>query len=133
MGSHRTSRRALRCAATGCLATLASFSGCIESRAPTGLGDGGGGGGTTGALQVTVATVGSNLDANGYQLLFNELTSYPVGINAEVTFSTVAIGSYQITLADVASNCVIEGSSDTKGFSVSAGATTMVDFEVDCS
>jgi hypothetical protein len=135
MRSREGGAGALRWISTGWIPLLALIVGCTGSTIPTGLGGGGGGGGGggSGAVLITVTTAGSNFDANGYQLVFNELTSEPVGVNAEVTLSNLAVGAYQVTLADVATNCVIQGSSGTKPFSVSAGATTNVDFEVSCS
>lgn len=124
----------LRLLSIGWLALLALSLGCAV-RTPTGLdlGGGGGGGGGTGTLEIMVSTSGSNLDDNGYLLVFNENTSQPVGINGGVTLTSFAVGAYQVELADVAPNCAVQGTSATQSFSVSAGTTTTVDFDVTCT
>lgn len=132
MGARAMGAKARRRVATGSVVLAALVSGCIASTTPTGLDGGGGGGGASGTVEISVTTSGVNVDPNGYQLLFNELSAQPVGANGSVTFSLL-VGSYQVTLADVASNCEVEGGSNAQPFSVSEGATTMVDFEVSCT
>jgi hypothetical protein len=80
-----------------------------------------------------VATSGANLDSNGYQLVINESTSQPVSANGGVTFTGLQPGAYQVSLNDVAENCVVQGPGTTRSFTITAGSTTMVDFDIDCS
>ncbi|HUF74742.1 MAG TPA: hypothetical protein VMM35_00625 [Longimicrobiales bacterium] len=115
------------------LVALVAWSGCIAPTDPVAIGGGGGGtGGPTGAVRITVTTTGSDPDPNGYQLLFSEAESHPIEANGTLTL-TVAVGSYQVTLSDLALNCAVEGSSSTQSFSVESGATTTVAFAVVCS
>ena len=134
--STRSTGRPPRRLSVGWSAVVALCFGCTSgsSTGPSLIGGGGGGGGGgTGSVQITVATTGSNLDENGYLLVFDENTSQPVGINGGVSLTGFSVGAYQVTLADVALNCEVQGAASTRSFSVSAGATTRLDFEVDCT
>ena len=115
------------------LVAVVVVGGCIAPTDPITLGGGGGGSGPpTGTVEFSVTTTGSNLDPNGYQLLFNEEDSQAIGTNGTVTM-TVAAGSYQVTLVDVATNCAVDGMSNPRSFSVTGGSSTDVAFAVVCA
>ena len=138
MSLRRGTTRNGRCAATrprasAWLPALLAIGGCIEPTSPVAIGGGGGGGGPpTGTVEITVTTTGSNVDPNGYQLLFNEETSYPIGANGQLSLTVVA-GSYQVTLVDLAANCAVEGTTNPQAFNVSGGTTAAVSFAVACA
>jgi hypothetical protein len=114
-------------------AVLLMTSGCIAPTDPVAIGGGGNQGGSTGDLHVAVSTSGTNVDANGYQLIFTESLTYPIDANGTLSLDDVPVGSYQVTLGDLAPNCAVSGSSATQSFSVVSDTTTNVTFAVVCS
>lgn len=113
--------------------SLSIASGCVAPTNPVAVGGGGGSGGPTGDLHIAVSTSGTNIDANGYQLIFTESVTYPIDANGTFSLDDVPIGNYQVTLSDLAPNCVVSGSSSTQSFSVVSDTTTNVTFAVVCS
>jgi len=85
-----------------------------------------------GTAQVNVATTGTNLDTDGYVVILDEERSAPVGANGQVTFAGLRAGNWQVTLADVAPNCAIQGAA-AQTFFLAQGANTTVAFAVTCS
>lgn len=111
---------------------MALAGGCIDPTDPVAIGGGGGIDPPTGTVEFSVSTTGSNLDPNGYRLLFNEENSQVIGTNGTVTMTVVA-GGYQVMLVDLAANCAVDGTSNPQAFSVTGGSTTEVAFAVVCT
>jgi Tol biopolymer transport system component len=87
---------------------------------------------TEGAIQVTVATTGSDPDPDGYTVLLNGGSGQAVGADGSVTFSAIQEGAHEVTLADVAANCSVDGT-NPRSVSVTAEQTAQVAFDVTCS
>jgi hypothetical protein len=86
-----------------------------------------------GSVHVKVTTTpGGQPDENGYVVTLDPPgTGKDVAANDEVTFADVNVGSYNVVLKDVASNCTVaEGK--TQPIRVTADVTTEVTFSVDC-
>lgn len=88
--------------------------------------------GTTGAIQVTVATTGTSLDPDGYSVSVDGGTPQPVGPDAPLTIPTVAPGDHAVELTGVAANCAAEGD-NPRTVAVAGDATAPVGFAVTCS
>ena len=63
----------------------------------------------TGVIEVTTATSGVDLDANGYQVSLDGGTPQAVGVNGVVRFSGVSGGDHLVSLGDAAPNCLVSG------------------------
>ena len=87
---------------------------------------------TSGILQVTSTTTGTDLDADGYLVGLGQQTPVAIAVTGSHTFEQVAPGPYQVTLTGLASNCRLEGSNPGE-VAVTAGATATVAFTVTCS
>lgn len=99
---------------------------------PAGCGGDGEGptGGSTGAVRVTTATTGTNVDPDGYTVRLDGGSPRPVGTNAAVTISGVPAGDHSVSLEGLAANCATGDS--PQDVSVAAGATAEVAFDVLC-
>ena len=89
-------------------------------------------GATTGSLEVTVATTGGALDPDGYELSVDGGTAQPIGVNASITFSDLALGSHSVTLGGLADNCQVEGANPAEA-EVLAEGTAALAFAVVCA
>jgi len=87
-------------------------------------------GGSTGAVRVTTATTGTNLDPDGYTVRLDGASPRAVGVNATVTISGVTAGNHSVSLEGLAANCATTGS--PRDVSVAAGVTADVSFDVLC-
>jgi hypothetical protein len=84
-----------------------------------------------GNIHITTATSGFDVDVNGYRAGVDNAPEQPVGTNASVTVTGIAAGEHTVRLADVATNCTVEGG-NPRTVSVAGGATTEVAFVVNC-
>ena len=85
----------------------------------------------TGTVTATVQTSGSNQDPDGYTIALDSGTPKDVATNGTVTFTDVTVGSHDLTLGGVASNCMASPSAPVS-VSVQASGTAASTFEVDC-
>ena len=83
-----------------------------------------------GAIQVTTATTGFDLDVNGYFVRVDGRSDEWIGANATITIN-VAAGDHTLWLGHVATNCSSSGA-NPRTVSVASGATTEVTFAVTC-
>ncbi|MFL5954844.1 MAG: hypothetical protein ACJ76I_12135, partial [Gaiellaceae bacterium] len=86
---------------------------------------------TTGALTVTTATTGSDLDPDGYTASVDGGAPLALGINASITFGTLSPGSHTVTLSGLAPNCTAATNPQTA--TVAAGGTTSLSFAINCA
>ncbi len=100
---------------------------------------------TTGALKVTAATSGAELDPNGFGVGVDETcyTGYygyeycdyswtgRVGANGSVTIPALAVGEHTVQLDDVAPNCTLAGA-NPRTASVPSGGTVELVFAITC-
>jgi hypothetical protein len=84
-----------------------------------------------GSINITTATSGFDVDVNGYRARVDSAPEQPLGTNAAITVTGVAAGEHTVRLADVATNCSVEGA-NPRTVSVASGATTEVAFVVAC-
>src|SRR2546427_303198 len=84
-----------------------------------------------GNLTVTTSTSGSNLDPDGYTVTVDGTTSQPIGINASVTFTSLAAGTHSVAVAGVASNCTVT-TANPQSVSVPSGGTASASAPVSC-
>ena len=87
---------------------------------------------TTGTIEVTTATTGSQPDPDGYTVSLDGAAGQPIGVNATLTISAVASGTHAILLAGLAPNCSVQGANPQQ-VTVAAGQTATVSFAVSCS
>jgi hypothetical protein len=87
---------------------------------------------STGTIQITTVTSGSNPDPDGYLLSFDGGLTQPIGPNATASFVNVAAAPHTIGLSDIAGNCTLQGSNPQIA-TVSAGGTTNVTFALTCT
>lgn len=85
-----------------------------------------------GSIEIMTTTTGAMVDPNGYTVIIDEGAIRPIGINAEVEFSGLRVGRYQIQLSDVASNCVVAGQ-NPRLTTVTALNVSQVEFLVECA
>ena len=87
---------------------------------------------TEGTLEVIASTTGSDLDPDGYSLTVDHNATQPLGPNAADTVASLTVGTHSVTLAGVASNCVL-GGENPRTVDVAAGGMARLHFEVACS
>ncbi|HEX5437231.1 MAG TPA: hypothetical protein VFW98_08725 [Gemmatimonadaceae bacterium] len=85
----------------------------------------------TGSVQVSTATTGHNLDADGYSISVDGGQAQSVGDTASITLDGVTAGSHAITLSGLAPNCSVANATQT--VTVTAGASATVSFQVTCA
>ena len=83
-------------------------------------------------LEITVATTGTNQDADGYIVSLDEGTERTVGSNGVATFSPLPVGRYQAQLLDIAANCGVAGL-NPKNVEVTLGSPTKDFFVIECT
>jgi Tol biopolymer transport system component len=77
----------------------------------------------TASIEVTAATSGSDLDANGYLVRVDNRAPVAAPANGAATVNGLGAGSHSILLDGVAGNCVI-GGANPRVLAVTTGATT---------
>lgn len=85
---------------------------------------------TTGDINVTVTTTGTDFDANGYRLAINGFGTIVLPVNGTSTFRYLTPATYTISLADVATNCT---ASAAQSVTITAGGVASVAFTVNCT
>jgi hypothetical protein len=85
---------------------------------------------TTGSIRVVTTTTGENPD-DGYQFAIDGGSPQAIVANGDQTVAGVAAGSHTVVLSGVADNCKVAGSG-SKDVSVTAGATSDVNFSITC-
>lgn len=97
---------------------------------------------TSGSVQVTTATTGTDLDPDGYSVCvdpypdaeYGSLCEYEVSsaANGAVTISSLSPGNHIVWLLGVAGNCTIAGP-NPRAVYVTTGATAEVAFQITCA
>ena len=85
--------------------------------------------GGPGSLVVSVATTGDDADPS-YQIAMAGVAPYLVGPNATLELGEFDAGQYDVSISDVASNCIVQNNS--RRVTVKSGASTLVTFAVTC-
>jgi hypothetical protein len=81
------------------------------------------------SLNVTTATSGVDLDADGYSVSVDG-TAQPIGVNATITVDRLPDGQHTVELSGMAANC--SAPSNPRTVTVSAGGTTTAAFSIAC-
>lgn len=63
----------------------------------------------TGSVEVTTATAGESIDADGYVVAVDGGAGQAIGTDATLTVDDVEVGSRSLELGDVAANCTVSG------------------------
>jgi hypothetical protein len=84
-----------------------------------------------GSLEITVSTVGTNPDPDGYTITLDESLSEAVPPNGTVSFNPVRAASYRVVISGVAANCSVQGGT-TRFVSVPRGGQAYEAFLVEC-
>jgi hypothetical protein len=96
----------------------------------------GGGGGltepTTGAIEVTTSTSGSEPDPDGYTLTLDGVEVQPIGVAASATLPDLTPGSHQIGLTGLAPNCTVPDG-NPRAVTVAVGEVAAAAFSVICA
>ena len=85
---------------------------------------------STGAVTVTVATTGDDLDADGYTVAIGT-DERALAVNGSETFSDIGVGAQSVTLAGIADNCASTPTSP-QSIRVVGGETVTGTFTVLC-
>lgn len=86
----------------------------------------------TGELTVTTSTSGASLDPDGYTVTIDGASSQAIAINGSVSFTGLTAGGHAVVLADVASNCSVNGGK-SRTVIVPAGGSMQESFQVSCT
>ena len=85
----------------------------------------------TGSIEVTTATTGTDIDADGFTVSIDGGAAQPIGVNATETYSSIATGTRTVTLAGVATNCGVTGLNPVI-LTLDPGETDQVTFPAVC-
>jgi hypothetical protein len=85
---------------------------------------------TTGDINVTVTTTGSNIDADGYRIIIDSVFNTRSDANGVKLVKWQPVGTRRVSLDEVAGNC---SATPAQTKSVTAGATTDFAFSVTCA
>jgi hypothetical protein len=86
---------------------------------------------TTGTLQITTSTVGSEPDPDGYTLQVDALQPQTIGSTATVSVEDLAPGTHNVVLTGLAANCTLTGD-NPRAVTIVVGETTTAAFELTC-
>jgi Tol biopolymer transport system component len=81
-------------------------------------------------IRITTTTTGSAVDPDGYEVTLDGGAGQAIGSNATLILEGPGLGSHDLTLSGVASNCHLEGG-DTRTVEVVPGST-VVTFDLTC-
>jgi hypothetical protein len=86
---------------------------------------------TTGTLEITTSTSGTEQDADGYSVQMDGGAARAIGPAATLTTSEVTAGNHTLQLGEVAANCTVSGD-NPRTINITAGETTTINFAVTC-
>jgi hypothetical protein len=86
----------------------------------------------TGALRVITATIGAQLDPDGYVVSVEGAAPRPIGIADTIVFQDLPLGDTRVTLGGIAPNCAPTGGSQRTA-SVAVGLPAAVLITVTCA
>jgi Tol biopolymer transport system component len=86
---------------------------------------------STGTLEITTITNGTEIDSDGYTIQVDGGTEQAVAVSDELTIPEVAPGSHSVLLGGLAANCTV-ADANPQSVAVTAGDTATVAFAVTC-
>jgi Tol biopolymer transport system component len=87
---------------------------------------------TTGILEITTSTSGTELDADGYTVQIDAEAPQAIAAAATLEIPEVTPGNHTVLLGGLAANCTVSGD-NPRAISVTAGETATIGFAVTCS
>ena len=85
----------------------------------------------TGAIRVSVATAGTDIDADGYLVSVDGGAHVPIAVNGAVTIAGLAPGNHSVALGGLAANCAAAGA-NPRTVTVARDTTMNVSWSVTC-
>jgi hypothetical protein len=86
---------------------------------------------TTGSVEVSTATSGSDPDADGYMVFLDGVEVQPIASAATETLGDLSAATHVLGLTGVAANCAVQGG-NPRGVTVGAGDTASARFSITC-
>ena len=86
---------------------------------------------STGTLEITTITDGTEIDVDGYAVQIDGGAGQAIAVSGELTIDEVAPGAHTVLLAELAANCTVL-EADPQTVTVTAGDTATVAFAVTC-
>jgi adhesin/invasin len=86
---------------------------------------------STGTLQITTTTVGSDLDPDGYTLQVDALQPETIGTTATTSVEGLTPGTHNVVLTGLAANCGVAGD-NPRSVTIAVGQTTTAAFDLTC-
>ena len=87
---------------------------------------------STGAVEVTTATSGTDPDADGYMVFLDGVEVQAIGPRAPATLGDLSAETHIVGLTGIAANCTVQGG-NPRGVVVGAGDTASASFTVTCA
>src|SRR5204862_6256594 len=84
-----------------------------------------------GNLTASTSTTGSSMDPDGYTVTVDGGSPQAIGINASVTYTSLAASNHTVAISGVAANCTVSGGT-SRTVSVPSGGTATTTFTVNC-
>ncbi|HEY7612561.1 MAG TPA: LpqB family beta-propeller domain-containing protein [Gemmatimonadales bacterium] len=85
-----------------------------------------------GTLEVLTSTTGSDLDPDGYTLSVDNGAPQPLPSNGADTVTSLSPGTHTVSLAGVASNCLL-GGENPRNVEIAAASVTSLRFDIACN
>ena len=86
---------------------------------------------TTGRLEITTITDGTEIDADGYAVQIDGGAGHAIAVSGELPIDEIAPGAHTVLLSELAANCTVSDA-NPQTVTVIAGDTTTVAFAVTC-
>ena len=86
---------------------------------------------TTGTLQISTSTNGSDWDPDGYVVTVDGGESQPIGVDAMLLLANLPASEHSVQLGGLAANCTVSGSNPAR-VTIPRGGTTDLRFSIAC-
>lgn len=87
---------------------------------------------SSGTLEITTSTTGSNPDPDGYSISVDGASSQPIGANATLSLQNISAAQHSVQVLSVAANCTVAGL-NPRAVTVAAAGTARVEFVITCT
>jgi hypothetical protein len=85
----------------------------------------------SGSVQITTATTGTSVDADGYTVSLDGGTPQSIVTNGTLTIGSVPPGSHSVQLSGEAANCTVSGN-NPRAVTIGSGQVATVQFAIAC-
>lgn len=86
----------------------------------------------SGAIEVTITTIGDEQDPNGYSLAVDGEPGQATELNQQLTLTDLTVGDHSIELTDVAANCRVTNVENPSSVAVPEGAAAQISYVIFC-